>query len=152
FLPPYIGTLSRAGLAWRKYLRRRRLTGFLEGKGKKGGGSQCQDFLLICVFAEEFENPDLTRREDWREDCGFEKEMGGFLPKRGRRLPLSVAVGILWIPAVLFGAQHVPPSIVTQPIGAAVPAGQDAMFFVVASGSSTLSYQWRFNGTDIPGA
>src|SRR5215469_13581881 len=84
--------------------------------------------------------------------------MGVFLPKRGagRRLPGSLArmmiTALLWIPTVVFGAQHVPPSIVTQPVGAAVPAGQDAKFSVVASGSPTLSYQWRFNGTDIPGA
>src|SRR5215471_17838031 len=62
------------------------------------------------------------------------------------------ATAVLCIPTLLFAAQHVPPSIVTQPIGQAVPVGQDATFSVSASGSAPLAYQWRFNGTDIPGA
>src|SRR5437016_3342591 len=84
--------------------------------------------------------------------------MGGFMPKWGAlsrlRLPLMglIATAILCFPAVFFAAQHVPPSFLTQPASLAVLAGQSAAFFVVASGSPTLAYQWRFNGTDIPGA
>src|SRR5882724_10813529 len=62
------------------------------------------------------------------------------------------AAAIFCSPSALFAAQHVPPSFLTQPASVAVPAGQSASFFVVASGSPTLAYQWRFNGTDIPGA
>jgi hypothetical protein len=44
------------------------------------------------------------------------------------------------------------PTITTQPANASVNAGQTATFSVVATGSGTLAYQWRKNGTDITGA
>lgn len=44
------------------------------------------------------------------------------------------------------------PVITTQPANASVTAGQTATFSVVATGSGTLAYQWRKNGTDITGA
>jgi hypothetical protein len=44
------------------------------------------------------------------------------------------------------------PSIVTQPQSQTVTAGASAGFRVIARGMDPLSYQWRFNGTDIPGA
>ncbi|HMJ89439.1 MAG TPA: immunoglobulin domain-containing protein [Candidatus Acidoferrum sp.] len=44
------------------------------------------------------------------------------------------------------------PSITTEPISQNVSAGQFVSFVVVASGSPTLAYQWRKNGTNIPGA
>jgi len=80
------------------------------------------------------------------------------VPKTGAmsRLRLApmrlLAMAVLYGPIALFAAQHVPPSFLTQPASVAVPAGQSAAFFVVASGSPTLGYQWRFNGADIPGA
>lgn len=43
------------------------------------------------------------------------------------------------------------PSIATQPAPARVTAGQTATFSVSATGSG-LSYQWRLNGSNIPGA
>jgi len=46
----------------------------------------------------------------------------------------------------------VPPSITTQPQSATNIAGTAAAFSVAANGSVPLSYQWKFNGTDIPGA
>ncbi|MFZ5541620.1 MAG: immunoglobulin domain-containing protein [Pseudomonadota bacterium] len=48
------------------------------------------------------------------------------------------------VPAVL-------PSIVQQPASVSVPAGRPTSFSVVASGPA-LTYQWRRNGIDIPGA
>ena len=45
-----------------------------------------------------------------------------------------------------------PPSIITQPQNKIVAAGQNASFSVVANGTATLSYQWRFNGTNLSGA
>jgi hypothetical protein len=42
--------------------------------------------------------------------------------------------------------------ITTQPIGEKVFKGSPATFTVMAAGDSTLSYQWRFNGTNIAGA
>ncbi len=47
---------------------------------------------------------------------------------------------------------NVPPSISTQPANQTVTAGQTATFAVVATGSGTLSYQWKKNGTAITGA
>ncbi|MEN9574263.1 MAG: hypothetical protein RL514_2118 [Verrucomicrobiota bacterium] len=49
---------------------------------------------------------------------------------------------------------NVPPSIVVQPAPATqtVVAGNNAVITVVAAGDPTLTYQWRLNGTAIPGA
>ena len=44
------------------------------------------------------------------------------------------------------------PSIAMQPLSTTVAAGQNATFSVIAGGSPTLTYQWRRNGTNIPGA
>jgi len=44
------------------------------------------------------------------------------------------------------------PSITTQPTSQTVAASQTATFQVTASGTAPLSYQWRKNGTAIPGA
>ena len=46
----------------------------------------------------------------------------------------------------------VAPSITSQPASQTVTAGQTANFSVTATGTAPLSYQWRKNGTDIPGA
>jgi hypothetical protein len=42
--------------------------------------------------------------------------------------------------------------ITNQPQSVAADAGQNAGFTVGVSGSSPLSYQWYFNGTNLPGA
>jgi subtilase family serine protease len=44
------------------------------------------------------------------------------------------------------------PTITSQPQNVALLAGSDATFNVQASGATPLSYQWRFNSTDIPAA
>ena len=46
----------------------------------------------------------------------------------------------------------VAPVISTQPANQTVTAGQTATFTVTATGSSTLTYQWQKNGTNIAGA
>jgi hypothetical protein len=46
----------------------------------------------------------------------------------------------------------VAPTITTQPASLSVVNGNDAVFAVVAHGTEALSYQWRFNGTNIAGA
>ncbi len=45
-----------------------------------------------------------------------------------------------------------PPTVTTQPQNQAVFPGQTAVFNVSASGSLPLAYQWRFGGSEIPGA
>jgi hypothetical protein len=47
---------------------------------------------------------------------------------------------------------NVTPSITTQPASQTVNAGQAATFFVAATGTSPLSYQWYKSGILIPGA
>lgn len=44
------------------------------------------------------------------------------------------------------------PLITLAPVDAVVYEGQAAQFSVTASGSGTLAYQWRHNGTNLPGA
>lgn len=46
----------------------------------------------------------------------------------------------------------VAPTITTQPAALNVTSGSDAVFAVTAHGTEALSYQWRFNGTNIDGA
>jgi hypothetical protein len=43
-------------------------------------------------------------------------------------------------------------SITTQPVGTAGCEGQNTTFTVVAAGTGSLSYQWKFGGTNINGA
>lgn len=45
-----------------------------------------------------------------------------------------------------------PPAIVTQPQGLTVTQGAQAVFSVVAGGIPAPTYQWKLNGTNVPGA
>jgi uncharacterized lipoprotein YddW (UPF0748 family) len=47
---------------------------------------------------------------------------------------------------------NIPPSIASQPQNQSVRIGKDATFLVTAGGTEPLSYQWRFHGTNLPGA
>jgi hypothetical protein len=49
-------------------------------------------------------------------------------------------------------AAGVAPSITSQPAGKTVAAGQTATFSVMATGTGTLTYQWKKNGSAISGA
>jgi hypothetical protein len=49
-------------------------------------------------------------------------------------------------------AAPVAPSITAQPVGKSVLAGQTVTFTVGATGTGTLAYQWKKNGTAIGGA
>ena len=44
-----------------------------------------------------------------------------------------------------------PPAITAQPTAQTITAGQTATFSVTATGTGTLSYQWKKNGTNITG-
>jgi hypothetical protein len=50
------------------------------------------------------------------------------------------------------GTNIVAPSVSTQPASQTVQAGSSATFSVIASGSPSLAYQWRFNSNSISGA
>ncbi len=45
-----------------------------------------------------------------------------------------------------------PPVITAQPVGSTNLVGDSVNFTVTATGSTNLFYQWRFNGTNLPGA
>lgn len=45
----------------------------------------------------------------------------------------------------------VPPSIQTQPQGKTVNEGDSILLEVVPAGTAPFSYQWQFNGNDLPG-
>ena len=47
---------------------------------------------------------------------------------------------------------NTPPTITTQPVNQSVTAGANVSFSVAASGTAPLSYQWRLNGANLPGA
>ena len=47
---------------------------------------------------------------------------------------------------------NVPPTITAQPTNLTVLAGSNALFTAAATGTAPLSYQWRHNGTNLPGA
>jgi len=44
------------------------------------------------------------------------------------------------------------PYILIQPQGQTLPNGSDAGFIVFKAGTAPTTYQWRFNGADLPGA
>ncbi len=50
------------------------------------------------------------------------------------------------------GKHPVAPGIVTPPASQSATVGSNVTFSVVASGTSPLSFQWQFNGNNIPGA
>ncbi|MBI5766901.1 MAG: IPT/TIG domain-containing protein [Verrucomicrobia bacterium] len=59
----------------------------------------------------------------------------------------------LVVPSVtLLRSTVLPVSITTQPAAVAVDLGQPAAFAVVATGDAPITYQWRRNGTALPGA
>ena len=49
-------------------------------------------------------------------------------------------------------SQPVKPAIITHPSSQTIGVGQTATFSVTASGTAPLSYQWKKNGINIPGA
>ena len=55
------------------------------------------------------------------------------------------------INATLTVTAPVPPAITVQPTAQNITAGQTATFSVTATGTGTLSYQWKKNGTNITG-
>src|SRR5262249_27355726 len=57
-----------------------------------------------------------------------------------------------WVDQVIYTAGGTAPFIVTQPTSQISFGGTPASFSVAANGTPVLSYQWLFNGVDVPGA
>jgi hypothetical protein len=57
-----------------------------------------------------------------------------------------------WVDEVIYTVGGTGPFILTQPTNQISLGGTPAVFAVAANGTPDLSYQWRFNGADIPGA
>jgi endonuclease/exonuclease/phosphatase family metal-dependent hydrolase len=53
---------------------------------------------------------------------------------------------------VYTGPNIIPPGFTQQPVSTAAVEGGEATFVAVASGTAPLSYQWKFNDAQIPGA
>ncbi|PYJ02748.1 MAG: hypothetical protein DME25_15375, partial [Verrucomicrobia bacterium] len=71
------------------------------------------------------------------------------------RLANNAGPSVVIADAVRFSysaTQLTPPAITVQPQSQSVSVGASVNFSVTASGSVPLSYQWRFNGTNIAGA
>lgn len=56
---------------------------------------------------------------------------------------------LLLLSLLLTGRLLAQPVITTQPTNQIVLSGSDALFNVVATGEGLLTYQWRFNGTNL---
>ncbi|HEY3270084.1 MAG TPA: immunoglobulin domain-containing protein [Geothrix sp.] len=65
---------------------------------------------------------------------------------------VSNAAGSVTSNAATLTVNPAPPTITTQPANVTVTAGATATFTVAATGSGTLSYQWKKGGTAITGA
>jgi hypothetical protein len=67
-----------------------------------------------------------------------------------KQIQSNLAAAIIYLGAL--SAAFALPRITTQPVDQFASLGPDVTFFVFASGIAPLSYQWRFNDTEIAGA
>ncbi len=65
---------------------------------------------------------------------------------------ISNSLGFAGSSNVNLKVMNLAPVILAQPAGQTVFSGTNAVFSVAATGSLPLSYQWRFQGTNLPGA
>src|SRR5476649_2440872 len=63
------------------------------------------------------------------------------------RIYLLTIIGLL---AGLYKAAAQAPAITTQPTSQSIVYGQTAAFSVTATGPGPFTYQWLFNGTNLP--
>jgi hypothetical protein len=114
-------------------------------------GSDFETVLAIYLGTAfnnfELVSNDIDSGDDGTSLLEFEAEGGvtyliavdGWFGDRGR---IRLNIGLV----------EYPPVIEEQPEDTTVFAGETVEFWVHASGSLPLTYQWKFNGTDIPGS
>lgn len=66
----------------------------------------------------------------------------------GYRVVITNSLGAVTSEVALLTV-HLPPSIITQPVGQTVVFGTNVTFTVAATGTEPLGYQWRLNGTNL---
>ncbi|HKQ75856.1 MAG TPA: pectinesterase family protein [Blastocatellia bacterium] len=70
----------------------------------------------------------------------------------GNANPATIVMNSPKSVTAIFTQVTTPPSITTQPASQTAPVGSNVTFSVVANGTAPLGYQWKKNGSDIPGA
>lgn len=103
----------------------------LSNPGNFGGWTEANDFTLATEFV-----PGLNTLDFVVNNAGTD------INPTGLRVEMRGAVEL----------PDEAPSIVVQPQGRTVLAGEDVPLAVEANGTAPLSYQWRRNGAEVPGA
>jgi glucose/arabinose dehydrogenase len=116
---------------WNKYFFADHCEGWLRVLDPANGSS--------VPFGTGFERPIDFKVSPGGDLYTLQRELGG------------VVKGVLYKVSYVGGTAQ-PPTIGAQPQDVTVGIGASATFDVVASGSQPLSYQWRRNGSNIPGA
>ena len=112
------------------------------------------DFLIFRNIASGLSNQfEISGEADWTQNTVY-------LPAGSQTLQwlytkdatLSAGSDAGFVDQVSFAPGITQPQIVTQPIGASTLAAHPVTFSVTAIGTPVLTYQWRLNGVDLPGA
>jgi hypothetical protein len=64
----------------------------------------------------------------------------------------SADVTVRYVRVVRTQAPSIPPAIKLPPVSQSIVLGQNTALSVIAAGSEPFTYQWKHNGTDVPGA
>ncbi len=83
---------------------------------------------------------------------GSRARRGDAFLQRAKLLLLAVAAAGLLAAGATGAAAAVPPAVTLQPVSQTLPVGAALNLSVTATGTPTLTYQWRLNGTAFPGA
>lgn len=108
-----------------------------------GGG-----FAWIGFFDNDVQQYQLTQTTDWKYEVTDIPP--GKHTLRWTYLKILGEGTKAWLDEVSFEPM-IAPTIVSSPPPQSVIQGTDAAFAVVVTGDEPLTFQWRFNGTNIPG-